>query len=179
MLSKITNITAASVVIEDIGVYLPGKGSHQTIKSELIEKSRDFQDVKKLVRVDQVKLPKPMPIWPFVKKPVPKELEVKPPKGELGDIRQDVRKIMQLLTELLSRPSAPPPEVVAAHMQVAQERRELLKEGKLPLGDSDPMFIPSSIIPHDAEAIIKTEEVEITKDDFDGDLEALRKALKK
>lgn len=178
MLSKITNITAASVVIEDIGVYLPGKGSHQIIKSELVERSRDFQDVKKLVRVDQVRSPKPMPIWPFVKKPAPEEPEVEPPRGELGDIRQDVRKIMELLTELLSRPSAPPPEVVAAHMQVAQERRELLKEGKLPLG-GDPMFIPSSIVPDEAEVIIKTEEVEITKDDFDGDLEALKKALKK
>ena len=178
-LSKITNITAASVVIEDIGVFLSGKGSTQTVKSEVIAQSKNFHDVKKLVRVDKIRTIKPMPIWPFIKKPIPAQPEKEPPKGELGDIRQDIRKIRELLSDLLSRPTAPDPEVVAAHMQVSQERKKLFQDGNLPLPVDDPMFIPSSIVPDEVEVVIKTSEVEITKDDFDGDLEALRKALKK
>jgi len=173
---KITNISVSGVVIEDIGVYLPGRGDNSIVDAILIEKSRDFQEIKDLVRVDKV--PKPMPIWPFHKSPpaVPKK-EKAPEKG-LGTVEQDIKAIRELLSQLLARPSAPSAEVVAAHLQVAKERRELLRSKELPLAIEEPMFVPKSIIPADAESVIKTEEAEITKDDFDGDLDALRKALK-
>jgi len=174
--SKITNISNTSVVIEDIRVYLPGKGDNDIVNTELISRSKNFQDIKNLVRVEEIKTNKPMPVWPFHKPPAK---QAEPPRENLGSIKEDVKIIKELLTELLSRPSAPPAEVVAAHMRVAQERKELLKSGDLPLSTKDPLFVPSHIIPDDAETVIKTKEIEIDKDDFDGDVEALRKALKK
>ena len=104
-----------------------------------------------------------MPVWPF-NKPEPREEE--PPKEDIGGLRRDVKAIKDMLSELLSRPSSPPADVVAAHLQVAQERRKLLETGKLPLAPEDPMFVPSTILPDDAEAVIKTEESEVEKDDF-------------
>jgi hypothetical protein len=173
--SRIINISNISVVIEDIRVYLPGKGDSDIVNTELVNRSKDFRDVRSLVRVEEIKTDKSMPVWPFHKS-LPKLKEA--PQEDTGSIKEDVRIIKELLTKLLSRPSAPPAEVVAAHMRVAQERQELLKAGTLPLPMQDPMFVPSSIIPDDAEAVIKTKETEITKDDFDGNVEALKKALK-
>jgi hypothetical protein len=174
---KITNISSISVVIEDMGVYLPGRGDSSIVNADILKKSRNILDVKGLIRIDEVKVPKPMPVWPFHKPEIPEEEET--PRRELGNIEKDIRDIKKLLAELLSRPSAPPAEVVAAHLQVARERRELLKSGTLPLAPEDPMFIPSTIVPDDAEAEIKASETEVIPDDFDGSLEALKRALKK
>jgi hypothetical protein len=175
---KITNITTSGVVIEDIGVFLPGKGNYSIVDTDLLERSKDFREVENLVRVEKIRVPEPMPVWPFHKPPTPKKEERKVSQEELGGIRQDLKAIRELLAELLSRPSAPSPEVVAAHMQIAQERRELLGSKKLPLS-KDPMYIPSSIIPEDAESVIRADETEVTKDDFESNLEALREIFKK
>lgn len=173
---KITNISSSSVVIEDIRVYLSGRGDSSIVNADVLAKSKDIIAVRSLVRIDEIKVPRPMPIWPFHKPEPPKEESSD--KG-MGVIENDIRAIKELLTELLSRPSAPSAEVVAAHLQVARERRELLRTGELPLAPADPMFVPNKIIPEDAESVIKTEEVEVTPEDFDGDLAALKKALRK
>jgi pyruvate carboxylase len=165
-----------SIVFEDIGVRLPYKGSSTVINAIAVEKSKDLKTHKNWVSVEPVSFPKPMPIWPLIK-PTSPQIEVeqpsKPPSSELNEVRQSLRKIEQstkaMLDLLASRSLSP--EVIQtspSHLKDFPEVSQL----------SDPMFIPKTMMPKDAEISIHTKKGEVSVD-LDAVTDALRRARKR
>jgi hypothetical protein len=177
---KITNRIASSVVIEDLKVYLPGKGSWTIVLAASAEASKDLRENRHLVKLESIQTENPMPVWPFIKSPPPKRVpspEPDPGPRELKELLQSVRGIQTALQELLLRPSPAPADVLAAHVQAIQQR------GGIPPGlpggpdpSEDPLFIPSQIIPKDTDADIQAREGKVQKDNFDEGANALKRA---
>lgn len=191
---KITNLIPGDVVIEDLGVRLRGRGDSSIVPTEAAAASRDLAKNSRFVRVETIRVQDPVPFWPFVKERVePQPGRQRPPvledpvrqSSELVELKRYLSSINQALQSLLERPAPAPPEVVAAHVRTAQS------VAVLPAGlpgapnlpgagsGSDPMFIPSKIVPDDASASIKVKEESVVKDDFEDGLDALRKARRK
>jgi hypothetical protein len=180
---KIINITSSDVVIEDLSLRLPGKGSFGIVDANAADRSKNLQDCKKLVRIERFGSSKPMPLWPFVKPPPPPRKKVKTRTKtitktmgksdehksiqDLSGVREDLQDIKRLLSELLIRPGT-----IGAPESVGVDPETTIPSMK------DPMFIPSNIVPNDAEAQMSANEDEIQRDDFDDSLSALKKALK-
>jgi len=174
---KIINQTYADVMIEDLRIHLPGKGSWSYVFAASLEASKDFKKVCHFVKLEPVRIERQMPIWPFVK--APRAPDPEPPKKsvELKELIESVRRIERALQDLLTRPSPPPADVVAAHVHAIGQRGIPVGLPGAPL--DDPVFIPSKIIPDGADADIKIREGEVQKDDFDAAANALKKARKK
>lgn len=168
---KIINLITSSVSIDDIGVHLPGKGSYKIVNHDVFNSSKDFKLVKNLVKVEIVK-ESTVPFWPFIKSvPIPAsktEQESKPVDTTQIELLKSVKKIEEVLNELLSRPSPPPPEIIAAHVAQIKPGSEV----KIPSG---PMFIPSKIRPTDVKEIdVDISSKDIRKDDIDNNVDLLK-----
>lgn len=130
-----------------------------------------------------------MPFWPFLSTPK-REAPVRPPDpeprpaDELQEIKKHVAGIETALRQLLERPPPAHPEVLAAHVRALASRPDVpagLPGGPRlpgPGADSEPMFIPSQIVPDAASARIKVREGEVEKDDLEDGVAALRRARK-
>lgn len=188
---RITSVVLHGVSLEDIHVYLPGKGNYQDVDSNTASTSKDLQRYKNWVRIDKIDRKKPVPIWPFVKAqppasvyPVPAPIPVpaQVPDQSSPELIRVLKKLESSLVELLQRPSSPSPEVVAAHVRSLQEMQFVpagLPGGPRlpgPGASSDPIFIPSTIVPVGAETDIKVREEKVEKSDLEDGIAALRRA---
>lgn len=184
-----------SVSVEDLNVHLRSKGATQTVLAASAELSADLRD--KLARrwvslshqgiaasrmwptARPVLLPPlppgaPSPAEPPASAlpPVPSQTAVAPD----ADLLRVLRGIDQKLGDLLTRPSAPPAEVVAAHVRAISSMASV-PDG-LP-GAAHPQFIPSSILPEGADAgstiKVKREASDVSMDESMSALKKLRK----
>lgn len=182
---RITNLISSGVSIDDLRVFLPGKGSTATVLAATADGSADLKRNRHLVKVELVRTEKPMPVWPFIKQPQvaappPPPSVVEPMSSEeLQAIRESTLSIETMLRELLTRPSPASADVVAAHVHAIRQRGGI-PDGLVKSDAPDhPMFIQSRIVPEDTEAEINAVEDEVQKDDFDAGMDALRRARKK
>lgn len=183
---RITNRIRGDVVIEDLCVRLRGLGSSQEVSSQAAAASLDLIRNRNLVTVEDVRSTQ-MPFWPIIKSPPPAPPPPPPPQPELSGIMAHVAGIESLLRELLERPPSPHPEVLAAHIRSAQSMA-MIPHGlpgspNLPgIGSpnsSEPMFIPSKIVPDSTGASIKVHSDEVEKSDLEDGVAALRKLRRK
>ena len=176
---KITNLISSGVVLEDLKVHLPGKGSWIIVHAASADASEDLRKNRHLVKLEAIYIRKPMPVWPFIKSvPTKNTLPLGPihDSQELGKLLSSVRGIEAALRELLLRPSPAPADVLAAHVHAIRQRGGI--PSGLPGGSDpadDPIFIPSQIVPTDLDADIRSHEGEVKKDDFDEAADALRR----
>lgn len=185
---RITNLINGDVVIEDLGIRLPGKGSYRDVPIEAVAASRDLPLHARFVKITDVYgsgdpgRPKKMPFWPFIKTMEPGPDPGPPPSRDLSGLQRSLSNIEGYLRELLERPAPPHPEVLAAHLRSIGSRTDvpdgLPGAPNLPgTGSGDhPMFVPSSIVPKEAKAKIKVREEAVDKDDLDDGVAALRRA---
>lgn len=187
-----------SVSVEDLNVHLRSKGATQTVLAASAELSADLRD--KLARrwvslshqgiaasrmwptARPVLLP---PLPPGTPSPVEPPAAASPPAviapsaplpTQDTDLLRVLRGIDQKLGDLLTRPSAPPAEVVAAHVRAISSLSSV-PDG-LP-GAAHPQFIPSTILPEGAEAgstiKVKREASDVSMDESMSALKKLRK----
>lgn len=185
---KITNLIPGDVVVEDLGVRLRGLGDSRTVPAEAAAASADLGRNSRFVKVETIRTKDKVPFWPFVRerrpdpRPEPVQAPSPSPSPDLSALQKQMEGIASGLQALLERPPPAPPEVVAAHVRTAQSR------SSMPLGfpggpnlpgagtGDEPLFIPSKIVPDEAEASIKVSEEAVDKGDFEEGLAALRRA---
>ncbi len=189
-----------SVSVEDLNVHLRSKGATQTVLAASAELSADLRD--KLARrwvslshqgiaasrmwptARPVLLP---PLPPVAPSPAGTPASAPPPLAPApsqtavapdADLLRVLRGIDQKLGDLLTRPSAPPAEVVAAHVRAISSLASI-PDG-LP-GAAHPQFIPSSILPEGADAgstiKVKREASDVSMDESMSALKKLRKRI--
>ena len=168
-----------SVVIEDMGVRLPCKGSSIVIDAAVVAKSQNLKICKDWVSVEPVVRSRPMPVWPLVK-PAALKSEAQPtsqPSSELSEVRQSLRKIEQstkaMLDLLASRSLSP--ETVIYQPQFKDSQSPTQESQTPPL---DPMYIPKTMMPKDAEISMHSKKGEVSID-LNAATEALRNARKR
>ena len=187
---KITNLISAGVAISDLGIHLPGKGSFIIVDESAKEKSKDIKQIKNWVRIEPV-IEDRVPIWPFTKEA---KVEIKPkiksePKSDsefsLEELTQSVKKIEQILIQLLNRPSPPPPEIIAAHIksidQIGGIPRGLpgAKPKPGPGVSQDPIYIPSRIKPEIKDGGVLISSKDMATNDIDQNINLLKEMRKK
>lgn len=168
--------------VPDMGIRLVGRWSTITVSYAAAAAS---SDLKEAVRERRVSVLEPgssnMRIWPFAKtvnlpEPVPEE---SPPPAAPADpeLLRVLRSIDGKLGDLLQRPSAPPAEVVAAH--VAALSASVASGRPVPSGlpgAPHPSFIPSEIVPKDVKV---SSDIKVRTDQVDVDVGESTAALKK
>lgn len=179
----ITNLMNMSVIIEDIHVRLPCKGSSMVINADVMAKSRDLKTCRNWVDVKLVSRSKPMPIWPLVKPALFFKSETQStsppivqPSSELDEVRQSLRKIEQstkAMLDLLAYRSLSP-EVIQQQPQFKDS--QLFQESQVP--PMDPIYIPKTMVSKDAEISMHTNKGEMSID-LDAVTAALRNARKR
>lgn len=166
---KITNIVNADVVIEDLSIRLSGKGKSIVIDAITADKSRDLIANRHLIRIDRVGEAVQVPIWPFSKDKV----EPAPIKESVKNItKDDISEIKLLLASILSK------------MNDNRDIKTIIIEKSGIIVDptmksEEPLFIPSKIIPDQAEVSIKLKENEILGNDLSRGVQALKKLRSK
>lgn len=165
-LCRLTCLVHAGVSIEDISVHLPGKGSSVIVNSDAAIHSKDLASRIRMVRVEHLPQQAPMPIWPFVKAPIPKEPVALPSSSRedfdvllrrMETVSKDVKSLFDVISSIPGRANPSTESLPGLPMQ------------------SDPMFIPEHIVPPSIEVRMKVSEEEISKDDFESSHEALKK----
>ncbi len=172
-LCKITNLISSSVSIQDIGVYLPGKGSTKIIDYELSIKSKDLKN-NKLVKIEYFNVRKIEPKYEtkslFSKNEHANDnktsIEQEINKEDLRLINENIKEIKSMLLNL--------------HNQQHDEKindKQAINVDK-PEVDNELLFIPSKITPDNIESNMKTDEQHID-DDFSITKEKLKKLIGK
>jgi len=194
----ITCLSPSSVSVGDLGVHLAGRGSTATVLESTAVASRDLKD-RVAARLVSVSRAPSLKVWPVARparppqalasppEPAPSSVPVhdrptpvvearRPEPSEGSEVVKFLSEINDKLGELLRRPSAPPPEVVAAHVR-AIATLPSVPDG-LP-GAPHPTFIPSTILPSDPSAgqdiKVKHSESAVGVDDSVSALKKLRK----
>lgn len=183
----ITCLVSSSLKLEDVGVLLPGSGSTAAVFRSTADASQDVASALRKGWISVRSLPeaprrplsdvvRDMPVWPFSR-----------PRDAAPAANPVLAVLMSIegkLSELLQRPSAAPPEVVAAHVKaissMARMPAGLPGGGPLPGPgvSEEPQFIPSKIIPDAAETSINVREGVVLAD-VDSAASELRKLRKK
>ena len=196
---KITNLIQSSVVIEDIGVFLPCKGSSVILNESVVSSSKDLKSHKNWLKVEpyNMKPKKSVNIWPFTKsnhkvdrpnlvpqqfsQQVPQQLQiVQPIKHDAQDIK-DMRQMMheivkhvQRITDQVTKLSS-----VQVPVQQIQYQNVMSSVSQDVIGPNEPMFIPSQILPKKAEVRINSVKDEVKQDSgVEEAMAALRKLRK-
>jgi hypothetical protein len=159
-LCRITNLMETSIAIEDIGVHLPARGSNVLIDTKTAERSRDLKSYQKWVRVEAVVSPR-LAIWPFTKPVVqPKSIPVALPVAVSSPVPvvselQQVRETLSTLNSLAHKLSEFMQQTKLVQSPIAAvAASEIVVE-------KDPIFIPSRVMPKNADVQIQTHEDEI------------------
>jgi len=177
MMCRIANVTAMSIVIEDLGVRLQpvgGSGSYAMVRADMAARSIDLKRHSAWVKVDEFEIVSPD------RKPVPVQapaISILPPDvSELERLRKtidDMSARQEKLFELLSIAMAAQPQVLAPSVR-AQETS--VKISPPPFIEEDTIILLGKIIPDSVEISVQTRERELAREDFDSALEALKKA---
>lgn len=174
---RITNIVNADVIIEDLSIRLPGKGSSAIMNADVVNRSKDLVINRNLVRVDKIEENSSMPIWPFVKPELDKILEKPAPILESDTTQKDITEIKLMLADiLLKMNSKPEPKtIIIEKVNSITRGQDIASETPT----QELMFIPSKITPDAAETDIKLREREVSKDDLSRGVQALKRLKSK
>lgn len=181
---EIVSMMRSGVAIEDMGIRLPGIGSRIPVLTATAEASQDLKDAVRMHRVKVVPTPDvaPVPLWPFTSSrpdpprrreaaPIP---EVIPEPQKADEMVELLRSIDGKLGDLLSRPPLPP-DVPAYISNLAASAIASTPSSPTKPKASHPQFVPSTVMPKDVEADIRSKTDEIEKGDLDDGTAALRK----
>ena len=186
-LVRILNISSADFVVEDLGLHVPRGGSSRPAYADSVRRSKSLRDLAGMYKIVPI-MEASVPVWPFIKEQPRPQPEPSPPAASfspeaaaeaLASIKEIERSLRDTLEELRSRPSAPPADVLAAHVHAISQRGGIplnLPGGEDP--SSTPMFLPSKIVP-DAKADIRSKDENVDKADLDDGIASLRKLRKK
>lgn len=163
-LCKITCLVPIGVRLEDLNVHLAGRGSTAIVSADSADKSSDLKSSRHMVRVEH--LPEPtMPIWPFMKAspsvPVPPLQER---NSGLSEQLEEIRKVQREIRDMLLNSSVQSIPTAAFQAEVGRSS-----------GPSDPIFIPSQIVPDVRDEQMKIRESEADKPGLEEDMEILKK----
>ena len=186
---KLTNLLITSLNIEDLGIILQARGgedSIRTITSDSYERSSKLKEFirNKWVSAHEVAVSTPRTrhkIQAPIKAP---DLSPQLQSSDVVALQDELRamnsRFDEILTALKSIPSAPPPVIVHVPVHTASSNNEYVnsKNSDIP-SLSDPIFIPSSIVPKDANVQINTNSESSSGHGFDDSLAALKAARKK
>jgi hypothetical protein len=181
---KLTNQISSSLVIEDIGVKLNGKGDFRIVDSETALKSKDLIRMSGLVKQEKVSMPK---IWPFASnppspsppKPQPLSIQKSEPiqvidKGlDQSEIISELSSKMDKILQMLSDKSNQPPIIINQSSSSVTGKSQTMKKSE------DPIFIPNKILPDTVDSKINMETDEIEKDNIDNISKKLSSLLRK
>lgn len=162
---RITNIIHSGVVIEDLNIYLAHKGSFTIVDADVADRSDSLRHAQRLVKIEKFQAVSPAapPLAPIPTVPVPvPSIPMPEPKAVDPSIGQELNLIKQMLSNLVSKIDNRPDDKPVASAQA-----------RSPVLESE-MFIPSSILPGDAETHVEVEQNEATRDDLDDSLSLLR-----
>jgi hypothetical protein len=188
---EIKNLSSTSVYLEDLGIRLNGKGATARISEDTMNASKSIKEMRSMLALTPIK---PVPVWPFsgpsVK--VKRDLSVKqdtppaPPVPEapknpiVVDVHvpaQDTSKMDALLdkmTNLLSSIGSLT-EMASRNITTSAPSASTIIQGVNTPLVSDPIFIPSKIVP-DAKSV----QVSLSENKQDRpDIEEATKSLKK
>ena len=198
---RITNRMPTSIVLEDVGITLQragGSDSSAVIPESLYLGSRDVRDRKDWLRVEKIHEPSVAP--PPVNTPPPKLAQNPPPKlatdtspapsvpafpmqmgpsaSEVAALHETIRimgnnmaKLVGLIAQQQSErhvPSYPQHDGSPTEHRVSRQERPV-----------EPVYIPGTILPKDAETHISTQDKDSSDEGFDESAAALRNLRKK
>lgn len=176
---QITNLLHTSLTIEDIGVVLQSAGGKDSIKilpeqtyhsSRIIKKYERQKWVSTKIILDGPK--KSIPVWPFSSTSeivAPRRPPSSPPPPSPSAPNESFHHLETKLDKILDllRMSSTPSAVRTAFIPSAVS------------APSEPMFVPSKILPESAEVRINVKESEMDSSGMDEKIEALRKARRR
>ncbi len=186
---EVTNLLPTSLTIEDIGVNLqPAGGSSSTrVLSEHTYKSSTHIrscEQRKWVKVVIRKSfdPKPIPVWPFSKAPAPAQspppIVVSAPSHSETVLMGLIHKLEGLVNRAQTVAVAPAAAPVSSQAPMVDSTPTLRVVEKV-IEAPEPMFIPSRIVPQNAEVRIRVDESSKDDDEFASGADALRSLRKK
>jgi hypothetical protein len=206
MLYKITNLLSTSLTVEDLGILLPAKGSC-TVRADSWAQSNDARslEAKRWVRADkQYVQGQPPPSVVSVHRPPPAMVPQDPPppvsqsridtpavsgvpvsQESFDRFLKNQEELMRMMTGLAGAVpagmdqinksiQAMPAPAVVPYRPGSVQAHEYSPSAR----GADPMFIPTKIVPDDAQANIKVQEGEV-QTDVGSSVDALRKMRKK
>lgn len=198
---RITNVLNSGVVIEDINVFLPGKGSYVDVPINLANASKDLIKNSHFIKVTEIGSDD-MPIWPLIsRKSVPIKKDeasskqeihmndsVSLSKEDVNVIKDLAKSIKESLEHLVQKDNHYTPEMFE-QMVLAISSKLSSASGSSHSTSSasrsaDPIFIPSTVVPDENQA--KSNFAAITDVESNKDIESninvlnsLRKGKKK
>lgn len=184
----LTNLLITSLNIEDLGIILQARGGKDSIcviTSDSYERSSKLKEFigNKWVSVQQTHMSVPRVrhrIHIPIKAPDPAPQLQSPSVAALQDeLRVMNSRFDEILTALKSVPSAQPPTVIHVPVHAISNNQHIDSKNSDKRGLIDPIFIPSSIVPKDANVQINTNSESSSGDGFDDSLAALKAAKKK
>jgi len=177
-LKKITNLIPGDVVIEDLGIRLRGLGDSFIVSTNIAHSSTDLVNNSRFIKIEPFKIENNMSLWPFIKESKHNEeiLHSNVQSNDIETIKNQIDNIESGLQILLSRPQSVTSEIVAEHIQKYQLTHCIIPDQQNMW--SDPVFIPSNIVPVNTDSSIKIKKDAIKVDDFNTNLDALRRVRK-
>jgi hypothetical protein len=206
MLYKITNLLSTSLTVEDLGILLPAKGSC-TVRADSWAQSNDARslEAKRWVRADKQYVQGQPPSSVMSVRQPPSALVPQDPSPPVSQSRIDTpavsgvpvsqesfdrflknqEELMRMMTGLAGAVpagmdqinksiQAMPAPAVVPYRPGSVQAHEYSPSAR----GADPMFIPTKIVPDDAQANIKVQEGEV-QTDVGSSVDALRKMRKK
>lgn len=199
---RITNMSSLSIVIEDIGVALPGPHSTATVDESLLNASRLIGPLMRYLKVEEVK-PR-LPVWPLaVEKPTrittvatKKSIPVPKPAPATPPVVQSASQKTVVATPALASPVASN-AVLERRVEDLTGKLDRLVDvlmknassptvvhvnssspqafGQAPVAKSDePIFIPSSVVPKTDTASLTMKTSEVKTSNLEGTVDLLR-----
>lgn len=174
-LYKITNLIDSSVVIEDINVKLLGKGCFQLVNEESICYSKNLKEVRRFIKIEEIKNNRIIPAWPFSQTKV-ETVESEVPKSESNLANQEVithlGRIEKLLSTIAEQNYLAKPIINISNPSSQSDSKP---DSSHRFSDSNPMFIPSKIVPTTKDSVLNVTSEEVEKDDFEKNVKLLSK----
>jgi hypothetical protein len=183
---KVTNLLSTSLKIEDLGIILQARGGNDgscVISSDSCDRSVSLRELrqKRWVSVHPLHASIPSNIKPQT---TAQPQEPQEPQIDISALQNEIRSMNSRFDEVLAALksvsqqapiAAAAPVIIHVPVQMGSSGQSHFHENP----SSDPMFIPSSIVPKDANVHINTNEESSSVDGFDDSLAALKAARKK
>lgn len=192
---RIINQANHLVSIDDIDVKLDRYGSYAEVPSHVAHSSTDLAKLKKWLSIQYVKKSNPMPFWPLIfnnRSIGPKKSEephipesISEETNKVENIEKDISEIKTVLNDISNHlknlPSSNNIDVNTLLNQLVtrgSERINIPEFAEVRPDESKPIFVPSNLVPKNAEVRIKKKEETVEKEDMQEGLAALRRLKK-
>lgn len=181
---KIINLTNMSLVIPELSLNLPGKGSSSF--ADLIASSTSATLTmflsKRWVKIESQITDDSMRCWPFYTPPAPlTEFNTSVPENTKSSSMEEIMiSIQSLIQKLVDK--QPSPEILATHIAIQNQKLSGVVPGATHVSgrlDDAPEFIPRNIVPTSIDMSIKSDTQTSEKMNLDDAAQALKKLKKK